>query len=456
MKTRVVVIDGGGRGSALIDSYSKSPLVDELIAIPGNDLMQSLTKKKVKTFLKLKTTNLKEILKICQTEKPALVDVSQDNAIEAGLSDLLRKNGFSVIGPSKKAGQIEWDKAFSRDLLRKTRANQPEFHSFSSAKSGISFIKKSPDKPRFIKAAGLAEGKGALPAKDNQEAIERIKELARFGQAGKNFLIEDWLIGEEFSAFTICDGLNYQFISTAQDHKRAFDGDLGPNTGGMGCSAPPLLMTPEILQSVYETIGDVLYELSKNNRPFNGILYFGGLVVQTIKGPKVYVIEFNARWGDPEAQTILPGIQGDYFKISLACAQGKLDSVKVRHDGKYRLCVAATSLGYPSDYSRVKGQQIVGLDKILKDKSIKVYGAGVKKSPSRHPKLGEGSKYLANGGRLFYIVSEGRNAVNAINLAYTQLQKVSIPDKNGHNLLHFRRDIGYRDVNRLLKIETVE
>lgn len=195
MKTKVVVIDGGGRGAALIHAYSKSSQVDELIAIPGNDLMQTLTKKKVTIHPDLKTTSVQEILKICQKEKPALIDVAQDNAVEAGLSDILREKGFNVIGPSKAAGQIEWDKAFSRKILQQTRANQPEFKAFTSFDAGIKYIKKSPDKPRFIKAAGLAEGKGALPAKNNSEAIARIKELARFGKAAESFLIEDWLIG---------------------------------------------------------------------------------------------------------------------------------------------------------------------------------------------------------------------------------------------------------------------
>ncbi len=441
MKTKVVVIDGGGRGSALIDAYSKSPLVDELIAIPGNDLMQTLTKKKVTIYPDLKTTSLKEILEICQKEKPTLIDVAQDNAVEAGLSDILRENGFSVIGPSKDAGQIEWDKAFSRQILKKTNALQPEFKAFTSFDAGINYIKKSPDKPRFIKAAGLAEGKGALPAKDNAEAIERIKELSRFGKAAESFLIEDWLIGEEFSAFALCDGEDYQFIGCAQDHKRVNDGDQGENTGGMGCSTPPLVVTDQVLQQTRDIISQTLKALAKQNTPYNGILYFGGIVVAGKFEPQVYVIEFNARWGDPEAQVLIPGIKGDFYKIALKTATHKLDQVKINTDGKYRVTIAAASKGYPIDYSAVKGKEIVGLPQALKDRSVTVYGAGVKKV---------GKKYFANGGRLFYITAEGRNAIDATNKAYSVLNTISIPGENGENLLHFRRDIGYRDVNRLL------
>jgi phosphoribosylamine--glycine ligase len=256
-------------------------------------------------------------------------------------------------------------------------------------------------------------------------------------------LIEDWLIGEEFSAFALCDGENYQFIGCAQDHKRVLDGDQGENTGGMGCSTPPLVVTEEVLTQIYETIGDTLFALKSQNTPYNGILYFGGIVVPGQKGPEVFTIEFNARWGDPEAEVLLPSIKGDYFKIALAVAQGNLSKVKVRTDSQYRVTIAACSKGYPIDYSTVKGKEIVGLNEVLKDKSVQVYGAGVTKS---------GQKYLASGGRLFYITAEGNNAIEATNKAYSVLNKLSIKSDNDENLLHFRRDIGFRDINRLLKL----
>lgn len=439
MKTKVVVIDGGGRGAALIDAYAKSKLVDELIAIPGNDLMQTLTKKKVKIFPELKTTSVKEILAICIKEKPTLVDVAQDNAVEAGVADILRENGFNVIGPAKSAGQIEWDKSFSRDLLKKTRAKQPEFYSFSSFKKGTEFIKKSPDKPWFIKAAGLAEGKGALPAKNKAEAIERINELSKFGKAAESYLIEDWLIGEEFSAFALCNGSEFQIIGTAQDHKRVFDGDQGENTGGMGCSTPPLIVNDKIIAQVKNVISDTLRELNKLNRPYNGILYFGGIVVADKKKSAVYVIEYNARWGSPEAEVLIPSITNDYYQVALNLSQGKLE--KVVTDNKYRVTVTASSKGYPLDYSAVKNLEIDGLAEALKDDSVRIYGAGVKKL---------GKKYLASGGRLFHVTAEGNNVIEATNKAYSILNSLSIPGDNGENLLHFRRDIGYRDINRLL------
>lgn len=439
MKTIVAVIDAGGRGSALIDKYAQSRQVDELIAIPGNDLMQLNTTKPVHTFPQLKTTSKKEILEICSQFKVALVDVSQDNAVECGVSDLLRENGFKVVGPSRAAGQIEWDKAYSREILEKTGSPQPEYRVFESEEEGVSFINSSADKPRFIKAFGLAEGKGALPAKNNKQALKRIKELRRFGDQAQKFLIEDWLIGEEFSAFAISDGFDCQFLGFAQDHKRVLDGDQGENTGGMGCSTPPLIVSAEISRQSCEIITDTLDALNSAGRPYQGIIYLGGIVVEEAGVQKVYVIEFNARWGDPEVECLLPGIKTDWFKAGLACAEGTLSKLKISTDSKCRVAVVCASAGYPGDYSEVKGKEIKGIDQLVKNPDLKIYGAGVKVA---------GSKFIASGGRLFHVVGEGLDVVEARESVYKALKAVSIPDPKG-DLLHYRTDIGFRDVNRL-------
>lgn len=451
MKTIVAVIDAGGRGSALVDAYAKSPKVDELLFIPGNDLAQINTAKPVHTFQHLKTTSKDEILELCQKFKVTLVDVAQDNAVESGVSDLLRENGFKVFGPSRSAGQIEWDKAFSRQILDNTAALQPKFLIFDSEEDGIAHLKTCPDQAWFVKAYGLAEGKGALPAKNNSEAIERIKDLQKFGDSGKKYLLEDWLIGEEFSAFALCQGVKLQMLGFAQDHKRALDGDNGENTGGMGCSTPPLVVTINIAGQASEIVADTLQVLKSIDRPYQGIIYLGGIVVDG----KVYVIEYNARWGDPEVECILPGIENDWYEVASVVADGGLPHIN--HDSKSRIVVAAASKGYPGDYSAVKGKEIKGLDKLVKTPGIKVYGAGVKipphpvQSPQSHPEEheDEGSKFIANGGRLFYIVAEGKDVIEAREKAYKALKLVSIPGKNGENLLHYRTDIGYRDVKRL-------
>lgn len=440
MKTIVAVIDAGGRGAALIDKYANSPLVDELIAIPGNDLMQSNTKKPVQTFPGLKTTSKQEILEICQKNQATLIDVAQDNAIEAGVSDLLRDNGFKVVGASRYTGRLEWDKAWSRDFMVKYDLPIPSYQVCTSQEQGLKFLQTQKDQAWFIKAAGLAEGKGVIPARNNEKAVEAIKEMSRFGSAGQTFLIEQALIGEEFSAFAISDSSSYQFLGTAQDHKRVDDGDLGPNTGGMGCSTPALVVSANIRHQVDEIFSKTFAGLKKEDLIYQGVIYLGGIVVKEEGEDKVYIIEFNARWGDPEVECILPGIENDWLEVGIAVAENKLDEIKIQNDNLSRIAIAAASLGYPEDYSKVKGKNIFGLAELINTPGIKVYGAGTK--------LVNG-KYEAHGGRLFYVIAEGEDVIEARQKAYSALEEVSIPGENGADLLHFRRDIGYRDVSRL-------
>jgi len=440
MKTIVAVIDAGGRGSALVDAYAKSSMVDEIIAIPGNDLMQINTSKPVHTYPELKTTSSEEILKICQEFSVSLVDVAQDNAVEAGVSDLLRENGFKVVGSSKDAGQLEWDKAWSRDFMLKNDLPVPVYQVCQSEEEGLKFLQSQKDQAWFIKAAGLAEGKGVIPARDNAQAAGAIKEMTRFGKAGSTYLIEQALVGEEFSAFAISDSEGFQFLGAAQDHKRVDDGDLGPNTGGMGCATPPLVIGPDIQIQIDNIFNKTFEGLKNDNLIYQGVLYLGGIVVSEDTGQKVYIIEYNARWGDPEVECILPGIENDWYQIGLAVSDNRLSQIKITNDGKTRIAVAGASLGYPEDYSKVKGREILGLSEFIKSEDIKIYGAGVK--------IIDG-KYIASGGRLFYVVASGKDIREARDKAYKALETISIPGENQENLLHFRKDIGYRDVDRL-------
>lgn len=452
MKTIVAVIDAGGRGAALVDAYAKSSHVDEIIAIPGNDLMQINSVKPVHTYPNLKTTSKDEILKICQEFQVSLVDVAQDNAVEAGVSDLLRAHGFKVVGASKEAGRLEWDKAWSRDFMVKHDLPIPIYEVCTSEADGLKFLQTQKDQPWFIKASGLAEGKGVIPARNNEKAIEAIREMSRFGEAGATYLIEQEIQGEEFSAFAISDAEGFQYLESAQDHKRVDDGDLGPNTGGMGCSTPPLVVDKDIKAQTLEIFKKTFDGLKADNLTYQGVLYLGGMVVKEEGKNKVYIIEYNARWGDPEVECILPGIKNDWYEVSLAVSENRLSQIKIEHDGKYRVAIAAASLGYPEDYSKVKGKEISGLSKIISKPGIKIYGAGVKKAAvSKGPETAnqEGSIYISGGGRLFYVVSEGRDVIEARDLAYIALEQVFIKGENNTNLLHYRKDIGYRDVNRL-------
>lgn len=438
----VLVIDGGGRGSVLVDKYAQSKYVQKVLAVPGNDLMKINTDKTVKIYPKLKTTSVGEILEICKTENVSLVDVAQDNAVEVGLVDVLVKKGIPTVGPTKKAGQIEWDKTWAREFGERKNIPQPQYKICKSEKEGIDYLRSQPDRTWFIKTSYLAQGKGALPAKDNIEATERVKEIKQFKDAGRVFLIEEWLKGddefaEEFSTFVFSDGEHYQIVGSAQDHKRVNNFDEGENTGGMGCSCPPLVLTPALMKNIKKEILDkVITGLKNEGRQYKGVLYLGGMVIRQKGVLKPYVIEFNARWGDPEAQVILPRITNDLFEVSMAISQGNISSLKLQIDNMARVVVAGVSKGYPNDYQKVKGKQIFGLNGAKKIEGIKIYGAGVKE---------EKGKYYADGGRLFYIVGEGKNIIEARRKAYEAMSLVYIEGNN----LHYRTDIGWRDVQRL-------
>jgi phosphoribosylamine---glycine ligase len=433
-KLTIMIIDGGGRGSALVDKYSQSPLVKKIIAVPGNDLMTLNKFKKVKIYPELKTTSISEIIEICQKEKVDLVDVAQDNAVAVGLVGELNKNNITTFGPTQKAGQLEWDKSWSRNFMKKYQLPIPEFYVFDSREDGLKFLDNHFDKAWVVKASGLAEGKGVIITKNNSEAKTAIDEMSRFGQSGQTYLLEECLVGEEFSAFAVVDGLDFQIVGFAQDHKRVNDHDQGSNTGGMGCVSNPLVVDKNILSQVKDIFQKTVSGMITENRPYQGILYLGGMVV----GKKVYIIEFNCRWGDPEAQVIIPSIKNDLIDICFSVINHQLKSQKIKTDSKTRIVVTGVSKGYPVNYDSVKGKKILGLKELLFFKNIKVLGAGVKI---------QNNNLIANGGRLFYLISSGRNIIDARKKIYEQLANITIEGNN----LHYRTDIGWRDVARLNK-----
>jgi phosphoribosylamine---glycine ligase len=431
-KMTIVVIDGGGRGSALVDKYSQSSLVSKIIAIPGNDLMTLNKLKPVKIFPEIKTTDVDKIINICRAEKVDLVDVAQDNAVAVGLVDKLLENNIPVFGPTQKAGQLEWDKSWSRQFMEKYHLPIPEFYVFNNPNDGYKFLESTTDKPWFVKASGLAEGKGVIPAKNNLEAKQAIDQMSRFGQSGQTYLLEEWLVGEEFSAFAIVDGLDFQIVGFAQDHKRVDNNDQGPNTGGMGCVSNPLIIDKKVMTQVKDIFQKTVSGMITENRPYQGILYLGGMVV----GKKVYIIEFNCRWGDPEAQVIIPSIKNDLIDICFSVINHQLKSLKIKTDSETRIVVTGASKGYPVNYDSVKGKKILGLKELLFSKNIKVLGAGVKII---------NNQLTACGGRLFYLISSGKNIIEARKNVYSELLNISIEGNN----LHYRTDIGWRDVQRL-------
>ncbi len=430
-RATVLVIDAGGRGAALVDRYLESPQVFRVLSIPGNDLMGYGSHKIVKTFRQIKTTDVKNIKKICRQYKVDLVDIAQDDAVAAGVADELITSGFRVFGPTKAAGQIEWNKAWARRFMKKFKIPTPFFKICQSENEGVNFLKNQKDKKWFIKAAGLAAGKGALFAENNQGALEKIGQMKKFGSAGKTYLIEECLIGEEFSSFAALDGDKFILLGHAQDHKTVYNAGLGPNTGGMGCSSPPAVITSKVEAQVREIFKKATRGLVQIKRPYRGILYLGAMVSRG----KVYVIEFNARWGDPEAQVIIPAIKNDFYELTVAILEGRIDKIKIKKDNLYRIAVTAAARGYPNDYSAAVNKYIRGLDNFIKNPRIKIFGAGLKV---------KGRKFQVTGGRIFYVMASGENIVKAREKAYNALSQVYVEGNN----LHYRTDIGYRDLER--------
>ena len=452
-KEKVAVIDGGGRGAVLADKYLQSRHVEGLIAIPGNDMMKLHAPKPVKTFPHVKTTDVPAIVALCRTEGVTFVDVVQDNAIGAGLVDALEKEGIRALGPRKAAGRIEWDKVWARRFGDVIGLPQPFYAAFDSSASGMAAAlahishsaRDTPGRSWFVKAAYLCEGKGALPAENAPRAEQRIREVAAFKNgAGRDFLIEDWLKndngtnGEEFSAFALSSGPAHAIIGYAQDYKRSGNSDTGENTGGMGCSSPPLVLTPKIMGDAGSIIGKTIEGLAAQGIQYRGILYLGAILIRENGVLKTYVVEFNARWGDPEAQVIVPGIKNDMLELGVAAMEDRLGSLGFATDGKSRVVVAGVSRGYPGNYDAVRGKQVFGLEAAMEAPGVRIFGAGVKV---------EDGRYYANGGRLFYVVGEGDNVLQAKTHAYNAMLRVSVEGDN----LDWRDDIAYRDLERFMR-----
>lgn len=321
----ILVIAANGREHALAETYAKSKRVKKVVMTPGNGLTD-FTNEKIKNYLDIPITDFDGIVAVCKKEKIDLVDVAQDDIIAAGYVERLEKLGIKAFGPSQKASQIEWDKAWARQFMVKYNLPIPKFQSFNNQQKAIAYINKLPDQLLFIKAAGLALGKGVIRAENREQAKQAIASMKDFGKSGETFLIEEGLVGEEFTLFAIADGDNYIITLPSQDHKTVYSGDKGPNTGGIGSVAPTNAVTPQLIKEIEKTIIKPTIEgLKKEGRPYSGILYLGGMI--TKQG--VRIIEFNARWGDPEAEVILPSIQTDYLSIVQAVTMKQLNNVTI-------------------------------------------------------------------------------------------------------------------------------
>lgn len=428
----ILVIGQNGREHALAEIYAKSRRVKKIIMTPGNGLTD-FKNPKIKNYPDVAMLDFEGIVKVCRKEKIDLVDVAQDDVIAAGYVDKLETLGIKAFGPTQKASQLEWDKQWARDFMIRNHLPVPRYKSFQDKKEAIDYINSLSEQVLFIKAAGLAFGKGVIRAENRGEAIEAVDAMSKFGKSGETFLVEEALIGEEFSLFAICDGENFITVKSAQDHKRIFDGDKGPNTGGVGSVAPTGAINDYILRKIEQKIFKPLLEgMKKEGRPYKGILYLGGMLTKT----GVKIIEFNCRWGDPEAEVILPSIKTDYLNIVESIRFQKLKETKIVFDKKVRISIAGCSKGYPGDYSVVKGKEIFGLTDVISIPGINVFGSGIQRT---------GKRFFVTGGRVFYVVGEGKNILEARRKAYKAMKLISIEGNN----LHYRKDIGWRDSERV-------
>jgi len=427
----ILILGSGGREHAIADAYAKNKKVKKIFVAPGNPFID-FSNKKTKSLQDVPSTDLEKIKDTIKKFDINLVDVAQDDPIALGFVDKLTEIGVRAFGPTQKASEIEWSKEWSRNFMLKYHLPIPHFKSFDSQGKGVFYVKSLREQPLYVKASGLALGKGAIRAENKKEAILAIKQMKGFGKAGETFVIEEAMTGEEFSLFAICDGENYKILGTAQDHKTAFNGDTGPNTGGMGCVSKPKILTPKILNEIEKKILiPFMKGMKKEKRDYVGILYLGGMVTEK----EVKVVEFNSRWGDPEAEVLIPSIESDYLTLVENVLNKKLNKLKIKNDKFIRLSIAGCSRGYPTDYSKVKGKIIIGLEKVCKLPNINIYGAGISKNEN---------KFVANGGRVFHLTGVGLTLSQARMRAYGAISLIAIENNN----LHFRTDIGWRDVGR--------
>ena len=424
---RILLIGGGGREHALAWKLVQSPKVEKLYAAPGNPGMALLQKCEC---INLNVDDLEGVADYAEEKSIDLTVVGPEAPLVAGLADVFKRRGLPVFGPSKAAAQLEGSKAFSKELMAKYNIPTAFFKICEDIETAKAYVEEK-GAPIVVKADGLAAGKGVVVAMAKAEALEAIDEMMgdhKFGAAGARLVLEEYMEGEEASLLAFTDGKTVVPMIAAQDHKRVFDGDEGPNTGGMGTYAPAPVMTDILrLQATELILKPVVAAMAKEGSPYQGCLYAGLM----IKGDSVKVVEFNCRFGDPETQVVLPLLDGDLAEIMLACATGTLDKAEVAWHDKSAVCVVMASGGYPESYE--KGKEITGLAAAEEDKDVVVFHAGTKEA--------EG-KIVTSGGRVLGVTAVDSSIKAARDRAYAAVEKIAF-EKN-----FYRKDIAWRALKR--------
>ena len=424
---RILLIGGGGREHALAWKLVQSPNVEKLYAAPGNPGMALLQKCEC---INLNVDDLEGVADYAEEKSIDLTVVGPEAPLVAGLADVFKRRGLPVFGPSKAASQLEGSKAFSKELMAKYNIPTAFFKICEDIEAAKAYVEEK-GAPIVVKADGLAAGKGVVVAMTKQDALDAIDEMMgdhKFGAAGARVVLEEYMEGEEASLLAFTDGKTVVPMIAAQDHKRVFDGDEGPNTGGMGTYAPAPVMTDILrLKATELVLKPVVAAMAKEGTPYQGCLYAGLM----IKGDSVKVVEFNCRFGDPETQVVLPLLDGDLAEIMLACATGTLDKVEVAWHDKAAVCVVMASGGYPESYE--KGKEITGLAAAEEDKDVVVFHAGTKEAAG---------KIVTSGGRVLGVTAVDASIKAARDRAYAAVEKIAF-EKN-----FYRKDIAWRALKR--------
>lgn len=417
----ILVVGGGGREHAIIKKLKESASVSKIYCAPGNGGI-SLDAECVP----VKADDIDGMVRLCKEKPIGFAVVTPDDPLALGMVDALSAAGVKAFGPDKKAALIESSKVFSKNLMKKYGIPTAGFEAFDSPDAALAYIKQSGRYPAVVKADGLALGKGVVIAADfaqAEAAIDSIMREKKFGASGSRVVVEEFLEGPEVSVLCFTDSKTIKPMVSSMDHKRAFDGDNGPNTGGMGTVSPNPFYTDEIAETCMKTIFlPTIRAMEKEGRPFKGCLYFG--LMLTKDGPKV--IEYNARFGDPETQVVIPRLKSDLFAVFNAVCDETLADTEIEWDSGAAACVVLASGGYPLDY--VKGLAITGVDEAEAAGAV-IYHAGTKR---------ENGVFKTAGGRVLGVTAVGPSLGEALKKAYAAAEKIHF-DK-----IQFRRDIGRR------------
>ncbi|MDD5432686.1 MAG: phosphoribosylamine--glycine ligase [Candidatus Omnitrophica bacterium] len=427
---KILVIGSGGREHALVWKIAQSHLAKKIFCAPGNGGIAEIAE-----CIDIKADDIQRLLEFARKEKIDLTVVGPEAALAQGIVDEFIKYKLRIFGPSKAASQMEGSKVFSKELMKKYDVPTADFKIFDNPNEAYKYIEEI-GVPCVIKADGLAQGKGVVVAKSIEEAkkaVEAILVEKIFGAAGNKIIIEDCLIGEEASILVITDGKNVIPLASAQDHKRIFDYDEGPNTGGMGAYSPAPVVTGELLHEIMEkVIHRTIDGLAREGIVYKGVLYAGIMI--TKDGPKT--LEFNVRFGDPETQAILPRLKTDLLEVMLAVSEDKLSTILKRGGLSWHeqaaVCVVLASGGYPGKYDA--GKEIFGLGEAGKLKDIVVFHAGTKKLQVASFK--SQTKIITSGGRVLGVTGLGNTIKEAIDKTYQAVEKIKFEG------MHYRKDIG--------------